>query len=171
MSAVMERNAVTTDVKVITLENPPVNGLGHPVRKGIVEGLAAAEADTAVKAVVIIGSGSGFSGGADIKEFGTEKMTAEPMLGQVIRAIEGCTRPVVAAIHGMALGGGLELALGCHYRVAVAGAKVGLPEVKLGLLPGAGGTQRLPRVVGLETALNMIVAGEPASSEQLPALF
>jgi 3-hydroxyacyl-CoA dehydrogenase len=167
MSAVMERNAVATDVKVITLDNPPVNGLGHAVRKGIVEGLAAAEADAAVKAVVIIGSGAGFSGGADIREFGTEKMTAEPMLGQVIRAIEASSKPVVAAIHGMALGGGLELALGCHYRVAVAGASIGLPEVKLGLLPGAGGTQRLPRVVGLETALNMIASGEPVPSGSL----
>jgi 3-hydroxyacyl-CoA dehydrogenase len=106
MSAVMERNAVTTDVKVITLDNPPVNGLGHAVRKGIVEGLAAAEGDPAVKAVVIIGSGSGFSGGADIKEFGTDKVLAEPILGQVIRAIEASTKPVVAAIHGMALGEG-----------------------------------------------------------------
>jgi 3-hydroxyacyl-CoA dehydrogenase len=167
MSTVAERSEVKADVKVIRLDNPPVNGLGHAVRKGIVEGLAAAEADAAVKAVVIIGTGSGFSGGADIREFGTEKMTAEPMLGQVIRAIEASTKPVVAAVHGMALGGGLELALGCHYRVAAPGAKVGLPEVKLGLLPGAGGTQRLPRVVGLETALNMIVSGEPVESEKL----
>jgi 3-hydroxyacyl-CoA dehydrogenase len=171
MSSVAEKSEVKADVAVIRLDSPPVNGLGHAVRKSIVDGLAAAEADPSVKAVVIVGSGSGFSGGADIREFGTEKMLAEPMLGQVIRAIEASTKPVVAAIHGMALGGGLELALGCHYRVASPGAKVGLPEVKLGLLPGAGGTQRLPRVVGLETALNMIVSGEPVSSEQLPALF
>src|SRR6185369_2800863 len=110
---------------------------------------------------------------ANIKEFGTDKAGAEPALAQVIRALEASTKPVVAAIHGMALGGGLELALGCHFRVAVAGAKIGLPEVKLGLLPGAGGTQRLPRVVGLETAVNMIVSGEPVPSEQLAktALF
>jgi len=156
-----------SEVRVITLENPPVNGLGHAVRKGIVEGLAAAQADPAVKAVVIIGAGSGFSGGADIKEFGTDKMLAEPTLGQVIRALEASTKPVVAAIHGIALGGGLELALGCHFRVALPGAKIGLPEVKLGLLPGAGGTQRLPRVVGLEAAVNMIVSGEPVLSEKL----
>ncbi len=173
MSAVVDRNEVKADVAVIRLDNPPVNGLGHAVRKGIVEGLAAAEADPAVKAVVVVGAGNGFSGGADIKEFGTEKMLAEPTLGQVIRAIEGSTKPVVAAIHGIALGGGLELALGCHFRVALPGAKIGLPEVKLGLLPGAGGTQRLPRVVGLETALNMIVSGEPVPSEHLAktALF
>jgi len=167
MSAVIEKGAVTADVKVIALDNPPVNGLGHSVRKAVVEGLAAAQADPAVKAVVIVGAGNGFSGGADIKEFGTDKVTAEPTLAQVIRALEASAKPVVAAIHGMALGGGLELALGCHYRVAAPGAKVGLPEVKLGLLPGAGGTQRLPRVVGLETALNMIVSGEPVASETL----
>ena len=167
MSAVMEKNEVKADVAVIRLENPPVNGLSHAVRKTVVEGLAAAEADPAVKAVVIIGSGSGFSGGADIKEFGTDKALAEPALSQVIRALEASTKPVVAAIHGMALGGGLELALACHFRVAQPGAKIGLPEVKLGILPGAGGTQRLPRVVGLETALNMIVSGEPVPSEHL----
>jgi 3-hydroxyacyl-CoA dehydrogenase len=163
----MDRSEVRVDVAVIELDNPPVNGLGHGVRKAIVEGLAAAEANADVRSVVIIGKGSGFSGGADIKEFGTDKATAEPMLGQVIRALEASTKPVVAAIHGMALGGGLELALGCHFRVAVAGAKIGLPEVKLGLLPGAGGTQRLPRVVGLEAAVNMIVSGEPVPSEML----
>ena len=171
MSEVMDRSEVKADVAVIELDNPPVNGLGHGVRKAIVEGLAKAEANPEVRAVILIGKGSGFSGGADIKEFGTEKMLAEPTLAQVIRALEASTKPVVAAIHGVALGGGLELALGCHHRVAVAGAKVGLPEVKLGLLPGAGGTQRLPRVVGLETALNMIVSGEPVPSEQLRALF
>src|SRR5258706_6490276 len=173
MSEVMEKSPVTTDVAVIRLDSPPVNGLGHDVRKAIVEGLATAEADPAVEAIVLIGSGSGFSGGANIKEFGTDKVLAEPVLGQVIRALEASAKPVVAAIHGMALGGGLELALGCHFRVAVPGAKIGLPGVKLGLLPGAGGTQRLPRVVGLETAVNMIVSGEPVPSEMLAktALF
>ena len=154
-------------VAVITLNNPPVNGLGHGVRGGIMEGLKKALADSAVKAIVITGAGKAFSGGADIKEFNTPKMSAEPSLHTVINAIEAADKPVVAAVHSVAMGGGLELALGCHYRVAVAGAQIALPEVKLGLLPGAGGTQRLPRVVGVEAALNMIVSGNPVPSEML----
>src|SRR6185503_993881 len=126
-------------VAVITLDNPPVNGLGHALRRDLAAGLDRAAADPAVQAVVLVGAGKGFSGGADIKEFGTPKMTAEPSLHTVIRAVEASTKPVVAAIHGVAMGGGLELALACHYRVAGAGAQVALPEVKLGLLPGAGG--------------------------------
>ncbi len=153
------------DVAVITLANPPVNGLGHATRKGITDGLARANADAAVKAIVVTGAGGAFSGGADIKEFGTDKALQEPNLHSVIRAVEGSAKPVVAAIHTVCMGGGLELALGCHYRIAAPGCSMALPEVKLGLLPGAGGTQRLPRVVGVEAALNMIVSGEPVKSE------
>ncbi|SFN10778.1 3-hydroxyacyl-CoA dehydrogenase NAD-binding domain-containing protein [Variovorax sp. OV329] len=158
------------DVAVITLNNPPVNGLGHATRLGITEGLAKAQADAAVKAVVVTGAGKAFSGGADIKEFGSPKALAEPNLLSVILALEATTKPVVAAIHTVCMGGGLELALGCHYRVAAPGTNVALPEVKLGLIPGAGGTQRLPRVLGVETALNMIVSGEPVKSELLASL-
>jgi len=154
-------------VAVITLANPPVNGLGLSTRKGIVDGVNKALNDAAVKAIVITGAGKAFSGGADIKEFNTPAATAEPALNTVIRVIENSEKPVIAAIHSVAMGGGLELALGCHYRVAVPGAQIALPEVKLGILPGAGGTQRLPRVVGLEMALNMIVSGTPVPSEKL----
>ena len=154
-------------VAVITLANPPVNGLGLSTRKGIVDGVNKAMNDPAVKAVVITGAGKAFSGGADIKEFNTPAAMAEPTLHTVIRVVENAEKPVVAAIHSVAMGGGLELALGCHYRVAVPGAQIALPEVKLGILPGAGGTQRLPRVVGLEMALNMIVSGTPVPSEKL----
>jgi len=154
-------------VALITLDNPPVNGLGHALRRGLVDGLDRAAADPAVQAIVLVGAGKGFSGGADIKEFGTPKMTAEPSLHTVIRVVEASPKPVVAALHGVAMGGGLELALACHYRVAARGAQVALPEVKLGLLPGAGGTQRLPRAVGLETALNMIVSGTTVPAVQL----
>ncbi|KRI00624.1 3-hydroxyacyl-CoA dehydrogenase NAD-binding domain-containing protein [Curvibacter sp. PAE-UM] len=155
------------DVAVITLNNPPVNGLGYETRKGITEALAKANADGAVKAIVITGAGKAFSGGADIKEFGTPKALQEPNLLSVILAIENSAKPVVAAMHTIAMGGGLELPLGCHYRIAAPGCKVALPEVKLGLIPGAGGTQRLPRALGVEPALNMIVSGEPVPSEML----
>ncbi len=155
------------DVAVITMDNPPVNGLGHSTRLGITAGLARAQADAAVRSIVITGAGRAFSGGADIREFGTPKALAEPNLLSVILALEASSKPVVAAIHSVCMGGGLELALGCHYRVAAAGTQVALPEVKLGLLPGAGGTQRLPRVLGVENALNMIVSGEAVKSEML----
>jgi len=147
------------DIAVIRLDNPPVNGLGYELRRGIVDGIETAEADNAVKAVVIIGSDKAFSGGADIKEFGTPKVMAEPVLPTVINVIETSAKPVIAAISGHCMGGGLELAMGCHFRIAKGDAKLALPEVKLGLLPGAGGTQRLPRLIGLEHALNMIVSG------------
>ena len=158
------------DVAVITLDNPPVNGLGLATRQGIVAGLAKAQADAGVKAIVLTGAGKAFSGGADIKEFGTPKAIQEPNLLSVILAVEHCSKPVVAAIHSVAMGGGLELSLGCHYRIAAPGTKIALPEVKLGLIPGAGGTQRLPRVLGVEAALNMIVSGEPVKSEMLAML-
>ena len=155
------------DIAVITLSNPPVNGLGIATRLGIADGLSRANADTAVKAIVLTGAGKAFSGGADIKEFGSPKALQEPNLLSVILALEHSAKPVVAAIHSVCMGGGLELALGCHYRIAAPGCSVALPEVKLGLIPGAGGTQRLPRVLGVEVALNMIVSGEPVKSEML----
>ncbi len=158
------------DVAVITLNNPPVNGLGLATRQGIADGMAKANADVAVKAIVITGAGKAFSGGADIKEFGSPKAIQEPNLLSVIGVLENSAKPVVAAIHTVAMGGGLELALGAHYRIAAPGTSIALPEVKLGLIPGAGGTQRLPRALGLEPALNMIVSGEPIKSEMLAML-
>jgi 3-hydroxyacyl-CoA dehydrogenase len=145
--------AVHGEVAVITMNNPPVNGLGHPLRKGIVEGVDKALADPNVKAIVLIGGGNAFSGGADIREFNTPAASAEPHLRQVIAKIEAVAKPVLAAVHKVAMGGGLELALGCHYRVAAPGAQIALPEVKLGILPGAGGTQRLPRAIDAKFAL------------------
>jgi 3-hydroxyacyl-CoA dehydrogenase len=164
---------VNGDVAVITLNNPPINGLGLDLRKGIVAAIDRAAADRAVKAIVLIGSERAFSGGADVKEFGSPKSSQEPNLLSVIRAVEASDKPVIAAIGGACMGGGLELALGCHFRVAKADAQIALPEVKLGILPGAGGTQRLPRLVGLDTALNMIVSGNivPAAQFKGTALF
>lgn len=154
-------------VAVITLNNPPVNGLGLSTRRAVIEGLNQANADAAVQAIVITGAGKAFSGGADIKEFGKESALQEPNLHTVIAQVEQSSKPVVAAIHSVCMGGGLELALGCHYRMAAPGTLVALPEVKLGLLPGAGGTQRLPRAIGVEPALNMIVSGESIQSDML----
>ena len=158
---------VNGSVAVITLNNPPVNGLGLETRTAAVNGIRRALADDAVKAIVITGAGKAFSGGADIKEFNSPKAMTEPTLHTLINVAESSTKPVVAAIHTVCMGGGLELALGCNYRVAMPGAQIALPEVKLGLLPGAGGTQCLPRVLGLEMALNMIVSGTPIPSERL----
>ncbi len=152
------------DVLVVVSDNPPVNALGSAVRQGLAEAIKTAASDDSVKAVVIVGQGRTFFAGADITEFG--KPPVEPGLPQVVDLIEASPKPVIAAIHGTALGGGLEVALGCHYRVAVPSAKVGLPEVKLGILPGAGGTQRLPRVIGVEAALPMIVSGDPISAQK-----
>jgi 3-hydroxyacyl-CoA dehydrogenase len=158
------------DVAVITLDNPPVNGLGLSTRQGIVAALEKAQADGAVRAVVLTGAGKAFSGGADIREFGSPKALQDPNLLSVILALENFSKPIVAAVHSVCMGGGLELALGAHYRVAAPGCKVALPEVKLGLIPGAGGTQRLPRVLGVEAALNMIVSGEAVNSELLASV-
>ncbi|MFN8893100.1 MAG: 3-hydroxyacyl-CoA dehydrogenase NAD-binding domain-containing protein [Betaproteobacteria bacterium] len=158
------------NVAVITLDNPPVNGLGYDTRTGVAAGVEQAIADPAVVALVVTGAGRAFSGGADIKEFGSPKAIAEPNLLSLIRLLEDCPKPVVAAINGTCMGGGLELALGCHWRVAAAGVDVALPEVKIGLIPGAGGTQRLPRVLGVETALNIIVSGDPVKSDVLASL-
>lgn len=160
-------------VAVITLNNPPVNGMNHAVRQGVVVGLDRAAEDPAVKAIVIIGSDRLFSGGADIGEFGTPKTTVEPNLWTVIDIIEKSAKPVIAAIGGVCVGGGLELALAAHFRIAKPDASIALPEVKLGLLPGAGGTQRLPRAIGVEAALNLIVSGAQAPAERFKgtALF
>jgi 3-hydroxyacyl-CoA dehydrogenase len=152
------------EIALITVNNPPVNALGHAVREGLLQAFQNAEADTQVRAVVLVCEGNTFIAGADIKEFG--KPPQAPSLPEVIEVIEGCSKPSVAVIHGTALGGGLEVALGCHYRIARKDAKVGLPEVKLGLLPGAGGTQRLPRLAGVEKALDMIVSGTPISAAE-----
>lgn len=149
------------DVGVVRLNNPPVNALSHSLRQGIVDAVTAAQ-DDASKALLIICEGRTFIAGADITEFG--KPAKSPSLHDVLDTIEGSAKPVVAAIHGTALGGGFELALACHYRCALASAKVGLPEVKLGLLPGAGGTQRTPRLAGVEAALNLITSGAPVSA-------
>src|SRR6202049_3607864 len=153
-------------VAVITLDNPPLNGLNHELRAGLVAGIDQASADAGVKAIIIIGAGRGFSSGADIRDFNTPESAAEPTLRRVIGVVEANAQPLIAAIGGICMGGGLELGLGCHFRVASPGAKIALPEVKLGLLPGAGGTQRLPRAIAVEAALNMIVSGAPVASEQ-----
>ena len=162
------------DVAVITMSNPPVNGLGLSTRVGITDGLTKANADAAVKAIIITGAGKAFSGGADIKEFGSSKAVQEPNLLSVIRACENSAKPVLAAVHTVAMGGGVELALGCHYRMAAPGCKVALPEVKLGLIPGAGATQRLPRVIGVEPAVEKVshassVSGSKPESHAVPS--
>ena len=150
-------------VAVLTVDNPPVNALSQHVRQGLLEGVKQAIADAAVSAIVITCGGRTFIAGADITEFG--KPPAAPGLLEVLDLVESSPKPVVAAVHGTALGGGLEVTLACHYRVGVKDARFGLPEVKLGLLPGAGGTQRLPRVVGVEKALSMIVSGDPIRAD------
>ncbi|MET0722361.1 MAG: enoyl-CoA hydratase/isomerase family protein, partial [Tardiphaga sp.] len=156
----LERHDV---IAVVTVNSPPVNALSAAVRRGIFDSVKAAAADPEVKAIVIACAGRTFVAGADITEFG--KPPQSPLLNDVIAEIENSPKPVIAAIHGTALGGGLELTLGCHFRVATKDAKMGLPEVKLGLLPGAGGTQRLPRAVGPELGVKMIVTGEPIGAE------
>jgi len=158
--------SVRDGVAVITLNNPPVNGLGSVLRPGIMDGIKKAGADPAVKAVVIIGSAKAFSGGADIREFNTPKMLVPPSLPEINDAQDASPKPMVAAIGGFALGGGLELALGCHYRVALPKSQLGLPEVKLGLLPGSGGTQRLPRVVGAAQGIQMMTTGNSVPAEK-----
>jgi 3-hydroxyacyl-CoA dehydrogenase len=151
-------------VAVVRVDNPPVNALGRGVRDGITEAVTRAQADSAVQAIVLVCAGKTFIAGADIREFG--KPPEGKSLGEVLDAIENGPKPVVAAIHGTALGGGLEVALTCHYRIAKPGSRFGLPEVKLGILPGAGGTQRLPRIVGVERALDMITSGDPIGTKE-----
>ncbi len=148
-------------IAVITVDNPPVNALGHAVREGLVAAFERFEADDA-EIAVLIGAGRLFLGGADVAEFGAPPK--DPWLPEVIDRIEASSKPVVAAIHGAALGGGLEVALGCHYRVALKGARIGLPEVTLGILPGAGGTQRTPRLTGTDAALDLITGGAPVDA-------
>ncbi len=154
-------------VAVLSFSNPPVNGLSHGLRTDLAAALERAQADPDVRAIVLTGAGGLFSGGADIREFGTPAGTAEPTLRRLIEQVESNLKPVVAAIAGPCLGGGLELAMAASYRVASRDAKLGLPEVKLGLIPGAGGTQRLPRLVGVERAIDMIVGGEPVLAGDL----
>jgi 3-hydroxyacyl-CoA dehydrogenase len=156
------------EIGVITINNPPVNALSQPLRAGIKTVLAEANGDASLSALVIHCEGRTFIAGADIREFG--RPPQPPDLLEVINAIEDSAKPIIAAIHGTALGGGFEVALGCHYRVAVSSAKVGLPEVKLGLLPGAGGTQRLPRLIGPEAALKIIVDGTPIVAAKAKAM-
>ena len=155
-------------VLLVTIDHAPVNALSADVRRGLLAAIEAADADKAVEAVLIVGAGRNFIAGADIREFG--KPPVPPSLPDVCNRIEACSKPVVAAIHGAALGGGLEVALAAHYRLAVNGAKLGLPEVQLGLLPGAGGTQRTPRLIGAQAALDLILSGRHAGAKEALAL-
>ena len=157
---------VRGDVAVITLDNPPVNGLGYATRVALAAGVNRAEDDPAVRAIVVTGAGKAFSGGADIKEFGSPKATSEPNLLSLIAQLEACSKPTVAAVHSVCMGGGLELALGCHYRVAAPGANVALPEVKIGLVPGAGGTQRLPRAIGKAKAMDLCLSARVLDADE-----
>src|SRR5689334_1903349 len=167
------RYRVESGLAWLTLDNPPLNALSHALRRAIVDGLDRAVADPKVHAIVIIGGERAFSSGADIKEFSGGAFYAEPFLPAVCDAIEAAPKPVIAAVGGACMGGGLEVALACHHRVALADAKIAFPEVKLGLIPGAGGTQRFPRLVGHEHALNLIVSGAivPASLFKGSPLF
>ena len=149
------------NIAVISVNNPPVNALSQAVREGILDAVTTAQGD-ASEAIILHCEGRTFIAGADIKEFG--KPPQKPGLPSILSAIENSSKPVIAAIHGTALGGGFEVALACHYRCAIASAKVGLPEVKLGLLPGAGGTQRVPRIAGVKAALDMITSGNPVAA-------
>lgn len=157
-------------VAIITLDRPPVNSLGLALRRELFNALEKADALDGASAIVLAGSHSIFSGGADITEFGRPEANAEPSLHTLIRRLESTGKPVVAAIRGVCMGGGLEMALACHYRVVATGTSIALPEVKIGLIPGAGGTQRLPRVLGVEAALNFIAGGEPVKAECLAAV-
>ena len=159
---------VEDGIGILSINYPPVNALSQAVREGLVQGMRMANADPAIKAVVLICEGRTFLAGADITEFG--KPPRAPSLFEAQDEIEGASKPVIAAIHGTALGGGLEVALCCHYRVAVPSAKCGLPEVHLGLLPGAGGTQRLPRIVGAERALEMVTGGTHVGAAECLAM-
>lgn len=170
MSASLE---LQNNLAIITINNPPVNGLGHATRTAIAEHLRAAETNPSIIAIILTGAGKAFSGGADIKEFGTDKTFAQPSLPTLIEQMDVCSKPIIAAINGVCMGGGLELALACHYRVGTSGVQLALPEVKLGLLPGAGGTQRLPRLLSMDICTTMISIGQAIQSDQLAdsALF
>src|SRR3954471_22762469 len=160
--------AVRDGIAVITLNNPPVNGLGNALRAAILQGLDKADADPAVKGAVLIGSAKAFSGGADIREF--NKPRTKPDLPEVNDQQDAMSKPLVAAIGGFALGGGLELALACHYRIALPKSQLGLPEVKLGILPGSGGTQRLPRAIPMAEAVRMMTTGSSIPAEKAKEL-
>lgn len=166
----MLNERIDDGIAVLAMDKPPVNGLGHGLRSALWAAVERLEADPAVRALVITGSDKAFSGGADITEFGTPAALAEPHLPMLTQRIEACRKPVVAAVGKLALGGGLELALSCHHRVVADDAQLGLPEVNIGLLPGAGGTQRLPRAIGLGPALQMITSGVPQRAAALAAL-
>src|SRR5271157_76784 len=148
-------------VGLICIDNPPVNAISHSVRQGLVDAIARAEQNPGVKVLLILSSGEMFSAGADITEF--NRPQGEPSFQQVQSKIESSLIPVVVAVHGLAAGGGLELAMACHYRLAHTNAKLGMPEITLGIIPGAGGTQRLPRLIGAHAALDMILSGAPIS--------
>ncbi len=168
MTTPSETNVVHTakdgDLLFVTIDHPPVNALSVDVRRGLMAAIDQAESDASVKGVLIVGAGRGFIAGADIREFGRPPM--HPILPEVCNRIEACTKPVVAAIHGAALGGGLEVAMAAHYRLAMADAKLGLPEVQLGLLPGSGGTQRAPRLMGVEAAVNLMLSGRHMKAQE-----
>ena len=158
------------NIGIITLDNPPVNGLSFAVRRGLSDQVEAALSDDTIEAIVVTGAGKMFCGGADIRQFGQTPPADAANLPAVINRIEDSSKPVVAAIHGVAAGGGLEVGLGCHYRLASTGTRLGLPEVTLGFVPGAGGTQRLPRLIGVQNALDVIVNGRLLPSERAQAL-
>src|SRR3954451_12783820 len=151
------------NVAIITIDNPPVNALRHGVRKGILDNVVAARDDASIEAIILTGAGRTFVAGADITEFG--KPPLAPSLIDVIATLDEVKKPTIAAVHGTPRGDGLELTMGCHFRVAAAGTRLGLPEIKLGLIPGAGGTQRLPRLIGIEKALPMILSGDPVPAK------
>ncbi|MEP3277756.1 MAG: 3-hydroxyacyl-CoA dehydrogenase NAD-binding domain-containing protein [Stappiaceae bacterium] len=153
---------------LITIDNPPVNALSREVRAGLVEAVERYDNDDGAQVGILVCAGRTFIAGADIREFG--KPPQEPFLPDVVNRIEACVKPIVAVLHGTTLGGGLEVAMGCHYRIAMGGTKLGLPEVNLGIMPGAGGTQRLPRLVGLEAALDMMTSGRPISADRAKEL-
>ncbi|OLL30495.1 3-hydroxyacyl-CoA dehydrogenase [Burkholderia sp. SRS-W-2-2016] len=172
MTLPLSADVVTRELRgkvlLVTIDHPPVNALSADVRRGLLAAIEAADAEPAIDAVLLIGAGRNFIAGADIREFG--KPPVAPALPDVCNRIEACGKPVIAALHGAALGGGLEVALAAHYRIAVDGAKLGLPEVQLGLLPGAGGTQRTPRLIGAQAALDLILSGRHASAKEALAL-
>ncbi len=147
------------NVALITIDNPPVNAIAHPVREGLLQAIVEADDDATIQAIVLHGAGRNFIAGADIREM--DQPPRAPLLNDVLLRLESCRKPVVAALHGAVLGGGLEVALASHYRCATEDAQLGFPEIKLGLLPGSGGTQRLPRMIGVPVALDMMISGEP----------
>ena len=168
VSTAVVRREQRGDILLVIIDNPPVNALGVDVRRGLLAAIEAAETDPSVAAVLLAGAGTAFIGGADIREFGQAPQA--PALPDVCNRIEACTKIVVAAIHGPALGGGLEVALAAHYRLALPGARLGLPEVQLGLLPGAGGTQRTPRLIGARAALDLMLGGRHVDAGEAHAL-